>query len=308
MTQTLSITAVNPGTGDKQLSSELLGQLTFEKFLTSYWDRQAVVFQCAIAGVVHLSPTDIYNLFADRGCHDPLYHTFTQSTNNSIGRKALVALKDQPPSARIKLIHQLSKEQMFIIRGVDKQIPSITEALVPWRRVFADKVHSNLYLSQRGVNGFPVHVDSHHVFVVQLFGKKRWRLWPLLIDAPMRGFSWDTVQPTGSSTEYSTKMGDGLYIPMGVPHIGTTDDDCSIHLTIGINLPRWLDLFRNVLYEVAADIGLLRRSIPFQFDGEQISWVVDRELEIAPLADEVLARIRKKLLEQVDQFLSESPK
>jgi hypothetical protein len=50
---------------------------------------------------------------------------------------------------------------------------------------FGCPVHTNLYLTPLGAQGFDPHYDTHEVFVLQIEGTKHWRLygpgrdWPL---------------------------------------------------------------------------------------------------------------------------------
>ena len=82
----------------------------------------------------------------------------------------------------------------------------------------------NVYITPPGAQGFATHVDSHDVFVVQVFGTKHW-------------FVHDSSDVEGAGApliERDLQVGDCLYIPRGFPHSASTGDSASAHLTIGI--------------------------------------------------------------------------
>ena len=82
----------------------------------------------------------------------------------------------------------------------------------------------NAYITPPGAQGFATHVDSHDVFVVQVFGTKHW----LIHDAG------DHTGDGAPILERDLVTGDCLYIPKGFPHSATTSSSASGHLTIGI--------------------------------------------------------------------------
>ena len=82
----------------------------------------------------------------------------------------------------------------------------------------------NAYITPKGAQGFATHVDSHDVFVVQVFGTKHWLV-----------HGHDDTDGTGAPViERDLVAGDCLYIPQGFAHSATTGTSESGHLTIGI--------------------------------------------------------------------------
>lgn len=82
----------------------------------------------------------------------------------------------------------------------------------------------NAYITPPGAQGFATHVDSHDVFVVQLFGSKRWSIFS---DDDVRGEAAPII-------ERDLQVGECLYIPKGFAHSAATGVSASAHLTIGI--------------------------------------------------------------------------
>ena len=69
--------------------------------------------------------------------------------------------------------------------------------------------------------GLNPHPDGHDVFVAQIVGRKRWQLYS------------DTAA-TRPTDEFELHVGDCLYLPKGLVHEASTDDEFSVHLTVGL--------------------------------------------------------------------------
>ncbi len=85
---------------------------------------------------------------------------------------------------------------------------------------FLHAVQANAYLTPPGAQGFRVHYDTHDVLVLQVHGRKDWRVWPELpVPAPTRRTPWHQGHaPAGESQALILQPGDALYLPRGTPH------------------------------------------------------------------------------------------
>ncbi|HEX2686082.1 MAG TPA: cupin domain-containing protein [Kofleriaceae bacterium] len=102
---------------------------------------------------------------------------------------------------------------------------------------FRCPVIGNAYLTPKDAQGFPPHVDTHDVFVLQLHGEKTWRLRGVgskrPLGPPHRMPAIDVkALPRGS--EVTMRPGDALYIPRGLVHEAHTAHTSSLHLTIAV--------------------------------------------------------------------------
>jgi hypothetical protein len=105
------------------------------------------------------------------------------------------------------------------------------------------------------------------VFVVQLEGTKRWRVWEPTGQSrdPIGGkhaVARPTVDQLGAPMlDLLLEPGDVLYLPRGHPHVAETTDEASAHLTVGLLAITWHRVVRQAVdQEIAA--GRLRASIP----------------------------------------------
>ncbi|MFL5757038.1 MAG: cupin domain-containing protein, partial [Chloroflexota bacterium] len=97
-------------------------------------------------------------------------------------------------------------------------------------------VQANAYLTPASAQGFAVHHDVHDVFVLQVAGRKRWRLYEPVLELPLRSQRWSRAlgDPGAPVHELVLEPGDTLYVPRGWPHEAATGDGESLHLTVGL--------------------------------------------------------------------------
>ncbi|KAF2073073.1 hypothetical protein CYY_005599 [Polysphondylium violaceum] len=112
---------------------------------------------------------------------------------------------------------------------------------------------ANIYLTPAGAQGFAPHYDDVDVLILQLEGKKEWRLYKprnegeTLPKASSENFAQDEIgEPYMSVT---LEAGDFMYFPRGIIHQAVSPKDVhSLHITISTYLNNtWGDLVGKVL-------------------------------------------------------------
>ena len=154
-------------------------------------------------------------------------------------------------------------------------------------------VQANAYVTPPGSQGLRAHEDEHDVFVLQSYGTKAWRIYerhdlppsrPPLIDA--------AVSP-----------GDALYIPEGFPHEGSTQQQASVHLTIGILSVTWASALREAA-KAAEREPSMQEPLPIRYARDKGAFqelVQERLAEAGSLvakadAAQIAERIRRNFL------------
>jgi hypothetical protein len=120
----------------------------------------------------------------------------------------------------------------IILESLHRYSPPLRE----FCRALEDELHQetqvNAYITPPGAQGFATHVDSHDVFVAQVFGRKRWMVYA----------SDDTEGARPPVIERDLDEGECFYIPKGFAHAAATTASASAHLTIGILPRKWSQL------------------------------------------------------------------
>lgn len=121
--------------------------------------------------------------------------------------------------------------------------PKLSALCAALRSTLHRRVEANVYLTPEQSQGFPVHFDSHDVFVLQTAGFKRWRLYEsdvLPLDYWRQRDS--APRPGPLLCEVDLHAGDTLYIPRGVFHEALTVQAESAHVTVGAFFYTWGDV------------------------------------------------------------------
>jgi ribosomal protein L16 Arg81 hydroxylase len=129
------------------------------------------------------------------------------------------------------------------------------------------RTQTNVYLTPPHAQGFKPHWDTHDVFVLQVEGTKRWRIYGGGPALPMPDHKFDpAVHAAGAvEAEFTLEPGDALYIPRGIMHAAATTDVVSLHITLGVIAYTWADLLVDCLGELVERSPAWRESLPFGF-------------------------------------------
>ncbi len=160
------------------------------------------------------------------------------------------------------LVRNLREGSVLVLNGINalsRPIGHLAEAL---ERLFSEQVSVNLYAGWRESKGFDLHWDDHDVLVLQVSGRKRWRIYTASRPHPLfRDASTNDTPSDELAWEGVLEDGDLLYVPRGWWHVATAIDSPTIHLTFGI-LPRTgIDLLAWVQDELRA-VDIFRHDLP----------------------------------------------
>lgn len=167
-----------------------------------------------------------------------------------------------------------------VVNAVDQRHPHVARLSLGVGRALGHRVGVNLYFTPSGSQGFHAHVDGHDVFILQLEGRKAWRVFPpdylLPLEEQRVPVHRDRLGPP--LLEVTLEPGHVLYIPRGFIHEGAAEDEASMHLTIGIHVLRWIDVVEAGLRELAVEDVRFRRTAPALDMGEKQLDAIGREL------------------------------
>lgn len=104
-----------------------------------------------------------------------------------------------------------------------------------------------------GVQGFAPHLDNTEVFVIQLHGQKKWRVWETISPRPPVGYALDIQALEESTMEFVMNPGDVLYLPWGTPHVASSVDQMSFHLSITTKPRSLSELLQDVVKDITED-------------------------------------------------------
>jgi len=153
-----------------------------------------------------------------------------------------------------------------VLQALHRLVPSVQAFCYELEDFFGHPLQANAYLTPEGAQGLGVHHDTHDVLVLQLFGTKNWRIYPQAVVDAVHDYPASKRHPELKSPDVSLTLspGDCLYLPRGLPHDAESTAQASLHLTLGIRSPTWLDVLGRALQK-AHEIPELRASLPLNY-------------------------------------------
>ncbi|XP_015171682.1 PREDICTED: bifunctional lysine-specific demethylase and histidyl-hydroxylase NO66 [Polistes dominula] len=154
-------------------------------------------------------------------------------------------------------------------------LPRIHKLNATLQEYFGSFVGANSYLTPPGCQGFAPHYDDVETFILQIEGKKRWKLYYTTNDKGILArYSSKDFKHSELGEPYFDKVitpGDMLYLPRGTIHEAIADTKChSLHLTLSVyQRNSWCDLLDklipNALQKAVQENFIYREGLPIDF-------------------------------------------
>jgi len=136
----------------------------------------------------------------------------------------------------------LAQGASLILDDVQELAPRVRDLTMSFQDALHSDVFANLYAGWGTRQAFAVHWDAQEAFVLQLCGRKRWKLYRPTRLHPLKNDVAAPPQPSGPPAwDGILEDGDTLYIPRGWWHEAFPLDEPSLHLTVSLTPPTALD-------------------------------------------------------------------
>lgn len=186
----------------------------------------------------------------------------------------------------------LAQGASLILDDAQEMAPRVRDLMGAFQDVLHTDAFANLYAGWHSQNAFSRHWDPQEAMVLQMAGRKKWRVWRPTRLHPLQNDSEQPAPPAVPPVwEGTLKDGDVLYIPRGWWHDATPLNEPSLHLTVSLTPPTALDYLGWVMSRLSAQADL-RASLPPPGDGRpraetenNIAALVSEALRAAPLAE-----------------------
>lgn len=167
------------------------------------------------------------------------------------------------PYINVPIFNQiLSDGATLVLDAVDELHSNIRTTCENMCSTFYVNPQVNLYASWGDSEGFGLHWDDHDVFVLHLYGTKKWQFFGASREYPLyRDVSEGDVPTWNPIFETNLTPGDILYIPRGHWHNVVGYGAHTMHLTIGITTPTGIDLINWLCDELRTE-SYFRKDLP----------------------------------------------
>jgi ribosomal protein L16 Arg81 hydroxylase len=245
-------------------------------FFTQYWEKKPLVLQ-------RREPA-YYEALLGSGDLDYILASACSLQSSSIELLRDGHIVNCKPDERPAYLYQAYQQGHTIrVRGVQRLWPQLSHLCRNLQRDFGFPVKANLYCTPANSTGTRQHSDCHDVFIVQIAGRKRWRISEAVPSLPLQyvpGLPFEkseilfalragapereaaTEKNDEPSREVLLEPGDSLYLPRGMAHEVWTEDNPSAHVTVGIYVITLMDLMAVALGQVAHRDIRFRKSLP----------------------------------------------
>ncbi|SCE79253.1 Cupin superfamily protein [Micromonospora matsumotoense] len=250
------------------------------KFAAAHWGRAPLLSRADElpnpAGFTDLlSPDDADELLSRRGLRTPFLRVardgqLVPTARFTGGGGAGAEIGDQVLDERILELYAAGAT--LVLQGLHRLWPALVDFARDLGKALTQPLQVNAYLTPPGSQGFATHYDTHDVFVLQVDGRKRWRIHPPVLTDPLERQPWggraDEVSATAdgpAALDVVLEPGDALYLPRGWLHSAQAQESRSLHLTVGIRALTRYALVEELL-ALAAEDPRLRAGLPFGTD------------------------------------------
>jgi ribosomal protein L16 Arg81 hydroxylase len=136
----------------------------------------------------------------------------------------------------------LAQGASLILDDAQELAPRVQELMQSFQDALHTDTFTNLYAGWHSQKAFDMHWDPQEAIVLQLAGKKRWKVYRPTRLHPLKNDIELPQQPVGEPVwEGIMADGDVLYIPRGWWHVAFPLNEPSLHLTVSLTPPTGMD-------------------------------------------------------------------
>jgi 50S ribosomal protein L16 3-hydroxylase len=234
-------------------ATPLLDGISPQTFMRRHWQKKPLLIRQAVpGGLVLLSRAELFELAARDDVESRL-----------IVRAAGAWSMRHGPFKRSAIPSLKRSGWTLLVQGLDLHVAA-AHALLQRFRFVPDARLDDLMLSYASDGGgVGPHVDSYDVFLLQVQGRRRWRIGrardkTLVPDVPLKILAH--FEP---EHEWLLEPGDMLYLPPGWAHDGVADGEC-LTASIGFRAPGRDQIGRELLQRLLDDAEAVSEEVLYR--------------------------------------------
>ena len=225
---------------DIHQSLPLLGGLSPAAFMRRHWQKKPLLVRQAWPGVQPpVGRAALFDLAASEAVEARLLTRFGgqwRLRHGPLARRALPALK-QP-------------DWTLLVQGLDLHSDTAHQMLQRFRFVPEARLDDLMVSYASDGGGVGPHLDSYDVFLLQVQGRRRWRIGPVADRSLAPGLPVRILANFQPTEEWLLEPGDMLYLPPLWGHDGVAEGEC-MTCSIGFRAPAAGALAQELLHQWA---------------------------------------------------------
>lgn len=238
--------------------------LEVERFLAEHWERKPLVVPRGEEGRFDdlLSTRDVERLITETGIRTPAFRLVKAGATVS-GYAADLSWRPAPFTGVAdvrRVLHEFEQGATIVLQGLHHLWLPLARYCRHLEAFLGHPAQANAYFTPAGSQGLPVHHDTHEVISLQVAGSKRWLVYEPVLELPLKNQRYRSAlgEPGEPVLDVTLAAGDTLYLPRGWLHQALTSDTDSLHITVGVNVRRWVDEARVELDAAEGELAFRR--------------------------------------------------
>jgi ribosomal protein L16 Arg81 hydroxylase len=225
--------------------ADMIAPLTWEQFYSQYWAK-SLLHQTGQKGrFTPLISWDDLNAILDWHC-PPQPQVRLSLNGKPIDVRQYIDGKVGSLKLNVGgLIANLSQGASLIVDQVQDVVPNVNQLAEELQDRFQGLITANLYAGWRQQHGFDLHWDVADLFVLQIHGRKHWKVYRPTRPYPLTNDIKVAPKPAEPPVfDAIINDGDILHVPRGWWHMAFPLNEPSLHLTFGIESLHGADFVR----------------------------------------------------------------
>jgi ribosomal protein L16 Arg81 hydroxylase len=236
----------------------------WDRFLAEHWERRPLVVPRAEEGRFDdlLSERDVERLVTETGLREPGFRLVKAGATVS-GYTTELPWRPSPFSGVAdvpRVLREFEAGATVVLQGLHHTWLPLARYCRLLEAFLGHPAQANAYYTPRGSQGLPVHHDTHEVLSLQVAGEKRWLVYDPVLVLPLKDQRYRSAlgAPGEPVLDVTLRAGDTMYLPRGWLHQALTSDSDSLHITVGVNVRRWIDEAHSAIDARADDLAFRR--------------------------------------------------
>jgi 50S ribosomal protein L16 3-hydroxylase len=279
----------------------LFGGISPKRFMQEYWQKKPLLIRGAIPAFILDSQNGSTNLASPIS-----YEELVKFANQENLESRLIQSdpwRFQHGPFQKKAIPILDKSNWtLLLQGMEAHHLAAANIL-SWFRFIPDARLDDLMISIAGIGGgVGPHFDSYDVFLIQMSGRREWRIseqtdLSLNPELPLK-----ILQNFQSEFEWILEPGDMLYLPPHIAHDGIALDAGCQTWSVGFRSPSFKELLQEGLWRLAESLENIPELDKKFSDPKQPATLQAEQLP-KELIKQLNAQLQKLKLNQINTFL-----
>lgn len=220
--------------------SPLLGNRTPRQFMRRYWQKKPLLIRQAIPDIAApLARDELFELADLDDVESRLITHFRKTWNLEHGPFA----PDELPSVK-------KREWTLLVQGANLHDDRAHALMNRFRFISYARLDDLMISYATDGGGVGPHFDSYDVFLLQVHGRRRWRIGAQRDLSLKPGLPLKVLQHFEPEEEWGLEPGDMLYLPPHIAHEGIAEGEC-MTASIGFRAPSEHELMAQFLYHFA---------------------------------------------------------